>query len=102
MASKLERRQDDKLQNMILERLGGIECKIDTFHQVQEEMSKVCITKSFEIEKTEDKITNHLDWHRRKKKRFDKYRDGTILSLIGTILFLARDKIAGIISLIFK
>jgi len=102
MAPLLEKRQDDKIQNLILERLGSIEKKSDLTHGIVENISKICITRGFEIEKVKTNIDDHVEWHKSKKKKAERLKEAMFLSLFGTILFLAKDKITNILTIIFK
>lgn len=98
----LDKRTDDKLQNLILERLSAIEIKVDKTHEFQESLNKTCLTRSFEIEKINNSITDHIGWHDKKKRKADRLKEAMLLSMFGTMLFLARDKISTIINIIFK
>ncbi len=102
MTPPFDKRNDDKLQNLILDRLGVIEKKVDSSHILQESMLKTCLARKFELKETKEKINNHVAWHTAKKKKMDRFKEAMLLSTFGTILYLARDKISNILELIFK
>ena len=102
MAPPFDKRNDDKLQNLILDRLGVIEEKVDKTHEFQAAINETCLTRSYEIKKIDGAITKHIGWHDKKKRKMERFKEAMLLSVFGTMIFLARDKIVNILDIIFK